>query len=442
MKVFTFSFKDNRFALDVESGSVHVLSDLAFDAIQAIQNDDLLALNKTYKDTDVAEILEEIETLKKVGLLFSEREHEPDDIKAFEPVVKALCLNITTGCNLRCSYCFAGAGHVPHENMSFDVAKQAIDFLVANSRDRFNLEVDFFGGEPTINFDVIKQTVDYARGLEKAYHKNFRFTVTTNAYHLTDEMIAYFNTEMKNVVLSMDGRKEIHDSIRKTAGDGPSFDAVYKNAKKLVDARGDQEYYVRGTYTKKNLDFSKDVINMYDLGFKEVSVEPVVTSGDIALDESDLPQIFAEYEKLTDYLIENRKKNGLNFFHFMIDLSGGPCLNKRLRGCGAGVEYFAVNPDGNIYPCHQFAGDKDFIMGNVAKGDIDLGLQEGFKNCHVYTKPECTICEVKYYCSGGCMANAYHAHGDINKPYELECEMMKKRVALGIALNILEDEDA
>jgi len=440
--VHTFEYKNNLFALDVESGSVHVLSKLAYDAINKIEKGkDTLTLLSDYTKEDLDEVLCEIEELKKEGVLFSRKEYVPEDIKSFRPVCKALCLNVTTGCNLRCEYCFAGAGKVAHENMSYETAKKAIDFLIDNSDDRVNLEVDFFGGEPTMNFDVIKRTTDYARSKEEETGKNFRFTVTTNAYHLSDDMIDFFNHEMKNIVISMDGRKDIHDSIRKTSSGKDSFVKVLENAKKLVEKRDGKEYYIRGTYTKKNLDFSKDVVNLYDLGFKEVSIEPVVTSGDIALTKEDLPKIIEEYEILADYLSKYRKSRGLNFFHFNIDLSGGPCLNKRLKGCGAGVEYFAVNPNGNIYPCHQFAGDDSFIMGNVFEGKIDKNIQEKFEDCHVYTKEDCKTCAVKYYCSGGCIANAYHEHRSFSKPYELECEMMKKRVELGIAINVLEEND-
>ena len=440
--VHTYQYKNYFFALDVESGSVHVLSQLAYDAIDALNaGHPLSCLTKDASNSEINEVMAEISELKKQGTLFSEMEYTPEDIKSFDPVAKALCLNVTTGCNLRCEYCFASAGHVPHENMSFDVSKQALEFLIANSKDRINLEVDFFGGEPTLNFDVIKQTVAYGRKREKETGKKFRFTVTTNGYFVTDEMIDFFDAEMKNIVISMDGRKEIHDSIRITAGGGPSYDRVIENVKKIVEKRGDKEYYVRGTYTKKNLDFSKDVIAMYNAGFKEVSIEPVVTSGALALTEEDLPKIFEEYEALTAFLEENRKEKGLHFFHFNIDLSGGPCLNKRLRGCGAGVEYFAVNPDGNLYPCHQFAGDSDFVIGNVLDGVTNLELQNKFKEAHIYTKEDCANCAVKYYCSGGCMANAFHTNGDFNKPYHLECEMMKKRVELGIALSVLEDEE-
>jgi len=439
--VHTFKYKDYFLALDVESGSVHVLSPLAYDAIGALNaKQPLSCLTKQASKAELDDVMAEIADLKKQGLLFSEMEYTPDDIKSFDPVAKALCLNVTTGCNLRCEYCFAGAGHVPHENMSFDVAKKAIEFLIKNSSDRVNLEVDFFGGEPTLNFDVIKQTVAYARGREAEMGKKFRFTVTTNAYYITDEMIDFFDAEMKNIVISMDGRKEVHDRIRKNAGGGPSYDRVLENAKKIVEKRGDKEYYIRGTYTKENLDFSQDVKAMYDAGFKEVSIEPVVTSGKIALGKEDLPQILSEYEALADYLEQNRREKGLHFFHFNIDLSGGPCLNKRLRGCGAGVEYFAVNPDGNLYPCHQFAGDKEFIIGNVDEGVTRADLQAKFSDAHIYTKPDCATCAVKYYCSGGCIANAYHTNGDFNKPYALECDMMKKRVELGIALSVLEEE--
>ncbi len=439
--VHTFKYKDKYIALDVESGSVHLLNELAFDVINKIrQEKDLVELETKYSSEEIAEITGEIDELKNQGVLFSQREYEPQDIKNFDPVCKALCLNVTTGCNLRCKYCFASAGNVKHEDMSFDIGKKAIDFLVKSSGDRVNLEVDFFGGEPTINFDLVKQVVEYSKTIEKKYNKNFRFTITTNAYHITDEMIEYFDAEMKNIVISMDGRKEVHDSIRRTAGGNDSYDKVFENAKRLVEKRGDKEHYIRGTFTNKNLDFSNDIIGLYELGFKEVSIEPVVTQSDVALTEKDIPKIFEEYDKLAEYLEKRRVEQGLNFFHFNIDFSGGPCLNKRLRGCGAGVEYFAVNPDGSIYPCHQFAGNSDFIMGNVNDCIIDEKIQNEFAKCNVYTKEECQQCPAKYYCSGGCMANAYNENNDLNKPYKLECEMMKKRVELSIALTVLEGE--
>ncbi|MEX1308082.1 MAG: radical SAM protein, partial [Eubacteriales bacterium] len=301
--VHTYQYKDVYLALDVESGSVHVLSQLAYDAINALNaGKPLSCLTKDASNSEINEVMAEIAELKKQGTLFSEMEYTPDDIKSFDPVAKALCLNVTTGCNLRCEYCFASAGHVPHENMSFEVAKQALEFLISSSEDRINLEVDFFGGEPTLNFDVIKQTVEYGRQREGETGKKFRFTVTTNGYYLTDEMLNFFDAEMKNIVISMDGRKEIHDKIRITAGGGPSYDRVLENAKKIVQKRGDKEYYVRGTYTQRNLDFSKDVIAMYDAGFKEVSIEPVVTSGALSLTEADLPKIFEEYEALAEFL--------------------------------------------------------------------------------------------------------------------------------------------
>jgi len=439
--VYTYKYKDKFIGLDVESGSVHLLNELAFDVINAINDEDTKKIDTKYSKDDLSQIHAEINELKNDGVLFSKKEYEPQDIKNFDPVCKALCLNVTTGCNLRCSYCFASAGNVKHEDMTFDVGKKAIDFLVENSGDRINLEVDFFGGEPTINFGLVKEVVEYSKSIEKKQNKNFRFTITTNAYHLTDEMIDYFNAEMKNVVISMDGRKEVHDSIRRTAGGSDSYDKVLENAKKFVEKRGDKEYYIRGTFTNKNLDFSKDIISLYDQGFKEVSIEPVVTQSKVALSKEDLPKIFEEYEHLVDYLEEKRISEGLHFFHFNIDFSGGPCLNKRLRGCGAGVEYFAVNPDGNIYPCHQFAGNSDFIMGNVDEGILRSDLQAEFTKCNVYSKDECITCPAKYYCSGGCMANAYNENNDLNKPYELECEIMKKRVELSIALTVLEEEN-
>ncbi len=375
------------------------------------------------------EELAEIKALQEEGLLFAP-ETEARPVKSDE--VKALCLHICHDCNLRCAYCFAdeGAYHAAREMMSFETARAAIDFLLEKSGKRKVLEVDFFGGEPLMNFDVVRRTVEYAKEEAAKRGKRFLFTTTTNGLLLDDEKIKFLNEEMENVVLSLDGRKEVHDAVRKTVNGKGSFDAVIDKMKKFVKIRGDKHYYVRGTFTAKNLDFSKDVLFLADEGFESLSVEPVVTElPDLEIKKEHLPVIEAEYDKLCDeYLRREAEGKGFFFFHFHVDLEGGPCLQKRVSACGAGNEYFSVVPSGDIYPCHQFAGDKKWRMGNVFEGELDETIRSQFKNSCLFTRNKCNDCFAKYICSGGCSANNYHYNGDINEPYEMTCAMMKKRV--------------
>ncbi len=432
-------------ALDVESGSVHAIDR---EAMRVLTFKNAGKTNEQIIDDlggEAAEILQEIDVLIENGVLYSEKPEHLKTPKFNEPVIKALCLLVAQDCNLRCSYCFADTGEYRGKRalMSLSTAKAALDFLVRHSANRTNLEVDFFGGEPLMNFDVVKKTVEYGRQLEKETGKVFRFTLTTNAYQVTDEMADFINKEMKNVVISMDGRKEIHDSMRKTVSGGGSYDKVLENAHKIVDGRGEQEYYIRGTYTHKNIDFAEDVLAIADAGFDQISMEPVVSGGECAITEEDIPRIKHEYEMLARAYLKRREEGkGFNFFHFMIDLDSGPCLNKRLRGCGAGSEYLAVCADGSLYPCHQFAGQEGFYMGNVQE-QIDLqdtGIAKQFQETHVYSKQDCADCWAKYYCSGGCAANAYMANGDIAKPYKIGCETEKKRIETAIAIKTFSTE--
>jgi uncharacterized protein len=325
--------------------------------------------------------------------------------------------------------------------MSAEVGKRAIDFLIRSSGNRRNLEVDFFGGEPTLNFDVVKQIVVYARGLEKEHNKNFRFTLTTNGVLLDDAMISYINENMHNVVLSIDGRKETNDTMRKRIGGQGSYDLIVPKFQKLAESRNQNNYYVRGTFTRNNLDFSKDVLHLAELGFKQISVEPVV--GDDAMDytlkQEDLPFLYQEYENLATEILKSRKEGKrFNFFHFMIDLSGGPCVAKRLAGCGAGAEYLAVTPDGDLYPCHQFTGIEEFKMGDVDSGVINTEKRDDFDKCNVYAKEDCKACWAKFYCSGGCAANAFQTNGDVLKPYQLGCDLQRKRIECAIMIKAAE----
>jgi uncharacterized protein len=380
-------------------------------------------------DEQLKGILADVEGLKEQGLLYKE-ELKAYPVKSNE--VKALCLHICHDCNFRCRYCFAdeGAYHAARESMSLETAKKAIDFLIENSGKRKVLEADFFGGEPLMNFEVIKQTVAYAREKEKETGKKFLFTTTTNALLLSDEVIDFFNREMENVVLSLDGRKEVHDAIRKSVNGKGTFDLILPKIKKFISMRGNKSYYVRGTFTAKNLDFSKDVLFIADQGVDSISMEPVVTDiEDLKLTKEHLPRIEAEYETLCDeYLKRYAEGKGFNFFHFNIDLEGGPCLSKRVSACGAGNEYFSVVPNGDLYPCHQFANDKDFRLGSVYEGITSLAIREKFKNSCLFTRKKCQGCFAKFICSGGCSANNYHFNGDIEEPYEMTCAMMKKRI--------------
>ena len=356
-----------------------------------------------------------------------------------EPVVKALCLHIAHDCNLACRYCFAEEGeyHGHRELMTYETGKQALDFLIANSGSRRNLEVDFFGGEPLMNWQVVKELVRYGREQEKIHNKNFRFTLTTNGVLLNDEIMEFANQEMGNVVLSIDGRKEVHDHMRPFPKGAGSYDLILPKFKKFAESRHQDKYYVRGTFTHYNLDFSKDVLSLADQGFKQISVEPVVApdEADYAIRREDLPQIFEEYDALAREMIKREKEgNGFNFFHFMIDLTGGPCVYKRLSGCGSGTEYLAVTPWGDLYPCHQFVGTEEFLMGNVWEGIKTPEIQKEFRHCNVYTKEECKKCFARFYCSGGCAANSFNMHGTINSTYEIGCELQRKRVECAIMI--------
>ena len=449
-------YKNNGYniVLDVNSGSVHVVDEIVYDMIPMYEGSGLeeitAELSGRYKEEDIKEAYEEITELKEEGSLFTEDIYENyiDSFKNRQPVVKALCLHIAHDCNLACQYCFAEEGeyHGRRALMSFEVGKKALDFLVANSGSRRNLEVDFFGGEPLMNWEVVKQLVEYGRSIEEANNKKFRFTLTTNGVLLNDEILDFVNKEMGNIVLSTDGRKEVHDRMRPFRNGKGSYDLIMPKFKKVAESRNQTNYYVRGTFTHYNLDFSKDVLSLADEGFKQISVEPVVASPEdaYALRTEDLPQIFEEYDKLAVEMIKREKEGrGFNFFHFMIDLTGGPCVYKRLSGCGSGTEYLAVTPWGDLYPCHQFVGNEDFLLGNVDDGIVKKNICEEFKQCNVYSKPKCKDCFAKLFCSGGCAANSYNFHGNINDSYEVGCEMERKRVECAIMIKAaLADEDA
>ncbi|MGN0823048.1 MAG: thioether cross-link-forming SCIFF peptide maturase, partial [Candidatus Gallimonas sp.] len=419
--IHVFEYHDKHYVYDTGSGSLHECDEKTARYL----NGEV----QSFSDGEIKEILTDVEALKAQGLLGGE-ETTARPIKSGE--IKALCLHICHDCNLRCKYCFAdeGAYHNVREMMSLDTAKAAIDFLLKNSGNRKVLEVDFFGGEPLMNLGVVKETVYYAKAEAAKLGKRFLFTTTTNGLLLDDDTIAFLNEEMENVVLSLDGRKEVHDAVRRTVSGKGSFDAVIDRIKKFVRARGDKHYYVRGTFTAKNLDFSRDVLFLADNGFDSLSMEPVVTDiPELQIKEEHLPQIEREYERLCDeYLRREERGEGFNFFHFNIDLEGGPCLQKRVSACGAGNEYFSVVPNGDVYPCHQFAGDRKWRMGNVKEGKIDADLRKLFAESCLFTREKCGDCFAKFICSGGCNANNYHYNGDINVPYETTCAMMKKRI--------------
>lgn len=438
--------------LDTYSGAVHCVDDLSYDIIELYQEkskeeikQEMLKKYKEIKESDIEETFGEIENLIKEGKLFSKDIYEGKnlDLKKRDSVVKALCLHIAHTCNLNCEYCFAGQGKYHGEDalMSFEVGKQALDFLVKNSGTRKNLEVDFFGGEPLVNFEVVKQLVKYARSIEKENNKHFRFTLTTNGVLLNDDVIDFLNEEMDNVVLSLDGRKEINDAKRKNINGDGSYDIIVPKFKKFVEKRGNKEYYMRGTFTRNNLDFTNDIFHMADLGFTELSMEPVVSSEetDYSLREEDLDKIYEQYEILAKEMIKRKKEgNPFTFYHYMIDLSGGPCIYKRITGCGSGTEYLAVTPNGDFYPCHQFVGDKKFLMGNVKDGIANKELRDEFKLCNVYSRKECKDCWAKLYCSGGCSANSYHTTGSINNVYDFGCKLFRKRIECAIMVKIAE----
>ena len=452
-------YKNNGYniVLDVCSGSVHVVDDLVYDMIamykdkkfEEIEQAILEKYGDTYSKEDIKDAYSDISELEEKELLFTEDVFKDViiDFKKRKTVVKALCLHIAHDCNLACKYCFADEGEYhgqKRELMSLEVGKQAIDFLIENSGNRVNLEVDFFGGEPLMNFDVVKEIVAYGRSKEKAANKNFRFTLTTNGMLLNDEVIDFCNREISNVVLSLDGRKEINDMMRPTRNGKGSYDIIVPKFQKFVEKRGDKSYYVRGTFTRNNLDFTKDFELMTELGFKEISIEPVVTpdENDYAIREEDLPTIFEQYDKLAVDLIRRQKEGKpVTFFHYKLDLNGGPCVYKRLSGCGSGTEYLAVTPWGDLYPCHQFVGNEDFLMGNVWDGVKNTNLQDEFKCCNVYAKEKCRKCFARFYCSGGCAANSYNFHGTITDAYDLGCELQKKRIECAIMIKAAEAEN-
>ena len=439
--IHVFNYQDKNYIYDVGSGSLHECDKPTADYLKA--KEEGADIDITYlTDEQIKEAIEDSEALKAQGLLFKE-EVKTYPMKSSE--VKALCIHICHDCNFRCRYCFAdeGAYHSGRrESMTFETAKAAVDFLIANSGKRKVLEMDFFGGEPLMNLDVLKQTVYYAKEAGAKVGKKFLFTTTTNALLLNDETIEFFNQEMENVVLSLDGRKEVHDAIRKSINGKGTFDLIIDKIKKFISLRGNKSYYVRGTFTAKNLDFAKDVLFIADQGVDSISMEPVVTEiDDLQIKEEHLPQIEKEYENLCEaYLERHEKGEGFNFFHFNIDLEGGPCLSKRVSACGAGNEYFSVTPNGDLYPCHQFAGDKNFRMGSVFTGIERADLREKFQNSCLFTRKKCENCFAKFICSGGCSANNYHFNGDIDEPYETTCAMMKKRVEC--AMHILAKKKA
>ncbi len=445
--------------IDQNSGCVHSVDEVAYDIITMYEEHtkdeikrfilDKYADREDVTSEDIDLCFEDIQTLINNERLFSEDKFEEmaDEFKMRQSVIKAICLHVAHGCNLNCEYCFAGKGEYGGADkglMSLETGKKALDFLVENSSTRRNLEVDFFGGEPLLNWEVCKELVKYGRELEKTHNKNFRFTLTTNGVLVDDEVIDFCNEEMGNVVLSLDGRREVHDRLRKTPIGSGSYDLIVDKFRKFADARGQQDYYMRGTYTHFNTDFSKDLIHMADLGFKELSVEPVVCSPDEpwALKESDLPVLKEQYEILANEMLKRyRKGNGFTFYHYMIDLDGGPCIVKRVSGCGVGTEYMAVTPSGDLFPCHQFVGDDNFKLGNIYDGVTNPEVLKQFKKCNVYSHKECKDCFAKLYCSGGCAANAYHTTGSVDGVYEFGCELHRKRIECAIMLKVAEAEE-
>ena len=447
--IHAFTLGAGHIVLDTFSGAVHAVDALAFDAIthfESMKLPDLRAfLEKKHPEAtreDLNDLFDEITQLRADGQLFAPDAFEPlaDELKRKNAgVIKALCLHAAHTCNLNCAYCFASQGRFHGERalMSYEVGKQALDFLVRNSGSRHNLEVDFFGGEPLMNFDVVKRLVAYARSIEKDADKNFRFTLTTNGMLIDDEVIDFANREMSNVVLSLDGRKEIHDRYRVDYAGRGSWDTVVPKFQKLVRARGNKNYYIRGTFTHANPDFLEDIKVMLDLGFTELSMEPVVCAPDdpAALTQEDLPVVLEQYEKLAELMLARRREGRpFTFYHYMIDLKGGPCVYKRVSGCGSGTEYMAVTPWGDLYPCHQFVGEERFKLGDVRNGVRNTAVQEEFASCNVYSRPECKDCWAKFYCSGGCAANAYHTTGSVKGVYAYGCELFRKRMECALFL--------
>lgn len=441
--------------LDTFSGSIHSVDDVCYDVIELFEHcseqEIIDSISSKYKldKQEIVECLDDVKELKRQGKLFTEDTFSPI-ATAFKQksgnVIKALCLHVAHTCNLNCSYCFASQGkyHGERAVMSFDVGKQALDFLVANSGTRRNLEVDFFGGEPLMNWQVVKDLVSYARSIEAKHGKNFRFTLTTNGVLIDDDVIDFCNKEMSNVVLSLDGRKEIHDRLRVDYAGNGSWDKIVPKFQKFVKSRGDKGYYMRGTFTHANPDFLEDIKTMLDLGFTELSMEPVVCgkTDEARLTAEDIKTVCKQYEKLAKLMLERQKEGRpFTFYHYMIDLTGGPCVYKRVSGCGSGTEYMAVTPWGDLYPCHQFVGEEKFKLGDIYNGVTNNELREQFRQCNVYSKPECKDCWAKLYCSGACVANSYHASGNINGAYPEGCELFKKRIECAIMIKVAESNE-
>lgn len=450
--IHRYQKKGLNFVLDVNSGAVHLLDDISY-AVSGLLDENMgdtcpqsiIDALPDYTADEIREAYDELYELKKVGQLFAQDDYI--DVSRYIPVnapVKALCLHVAHDCNLRCKYCFASTGDFGQGRkiMPPEIAKKAIDFVIARSGVRHNIEVDFFGGEPLMAWDTVTQTVDYARSLEKKYNKKFRFTITTNGLLLDEDKRKYINENMDNCVLSLDGRREVNDEFRKTVAGTGSYDTIVPKFKALVDERDPNlDYYARGTFTSHNLDFAEDVLSIADAGFDRLSVEPVTADPGCGYDltEDDLPKIEAEYDRLTDIMLE-RKKEGkpFTFFHFMVDLDQGPCVVKRLRGCGAGYEYVAVTPDGDIYPCHQFVGKDEFKQGSVLDQSFNMDIAQTFAGMNIYSRPKCQKCWAKFYCSGGCSAANYNMNHDMNDSYDLGCEMERKRLECAIYLKAMD----
>ena len=462
-------YKNNGYniVMDIASGSVHVVDDVVYDAVAMLEpvigevmspvqipetarKNAEAELSRTYPAEDVKEALDEVQELINAEELYTKDIYQTyvTDFKKRKTVVKALCLHIAHDCNLGCKYCFAEEGeyHGRRALMSFEVGKKALDFLIANSGNRINLEVDFFGGEPLMNWNVVKQLVEYGRSQEKEHNKKFRFTLTTNGVLLNDEIMEFCNKEMSNVVLSLDGRPEVNDRMRPFRNGKGSYELIVPKFQKFAKSRGEKDYFVRGTFTRNNLDFGNDVLHYADLGFEKLSMEPVVAAPEepYSIREEDLPQIMDEYDRLAKEFVKRQKEGrGFKFFHFMLDLSQGPCVAKRLSGCGSGTEYLAVTPWGDLYPCHQFVGNEEFLLGNVDTGVVNTKVRDEFKLCNVYAKEKCKNCFARFYCSGGCAANSFNFHGSITDAYDIGCEMQKKRIECAIMIRaaLAEDEE-
>ncbi|KYH36025.1 hypothetical protein CLTEP_04190 [Clostridium tepidiprofundi DSM 19306] len=445
---FIHKFKQGNeyFVLDVNSGSVHKVDELVYDILdeeKLLDKQNVIEkLKDKYSREEISEAYDEIEYLIREDILYSKDLYEDiaNESGTSPTYIKALCLNVIHDCNLRCKYCFADEGeyHGERKAMPVEVGKKAIDYVIKHSGPRKNIEVDLFGGEPLMAMKQIKEIVSYAREQEKIHNKNIRFTMTTNCTLLNDELMDYLNENMVNIVLSIDGRKEVNDKVRIRIDGSGTYDSIMPKIKKMVEKRDkDKLHYVRGTFTRNNLDFCEDVIHLSDQGFTEISIEPVVLPDEhtLSIRKEDLPKIFDEYDRLYDEILKREKEGKkINFYHFNIDLNGGPCVYKRISGCGAGHEYIAVTPDGDIYPCHQFIGNEDFKMGNIFTEEFNEDMATEFKNAHIYNKPQCRECWARFYCSGGCQANNYNFNKDIHIPYEIGCEMQKKRIECAIAL--------